>query len=59
MANTTSGAEPTPVDRAELEALERLARRPLPRWKQTLYVVAVLVGPPFLQRDRPIATIGI
>jgi NitT/TauT family transport system permease protein len=43
MTDTTTRAEPTP-GRAELEALERLTARPLPRSKQGLYVVAVLVG---------------
>jgi NitT/TauT family transport system permease protein len=44
MTDPTIRAEQVPIDRAELEALARLSARPLPRWKQALYVVAVLVG---------------
>ena len=44
MTDSTIRAGHAPIDRAELEALERLTTRPLPRWKQALYVVAVLVG---------------
>jgi NitT/TauT family transport system permease protein len=44
MTDRPTRSDATPIDRAELEALERLAVRPLPRGKQALYVVAVLLG---------------